>query len=241
MSVWRTDAGLNETSGSTLPDSEFFTSINLLPADGNESASALTLLDQETAAHGNTIEQISIDGAGFDGPVLRELELRGITPFVPPKEPSNAGRFTTADLEFSDDGSHATCPAGHDSQYRQRNAGKHKTNFRFAKDMCDACPLMKKCIAAADQKTGRSVSLNDYEPEYEALRQRKLTDEYAAVKKEHPKVERRPGELVNRHDGRRARYRGRCRVWVQQLIAGTIHNVKRMVRLLDRETGFSIQ
>ena len=220
-------------------DSEFFTSINLLPADGNESASALTLLDQETAAHGNTIEQISIDGAGFDGPVLRELESRGITPFVPPKEPSNGGRFTTDDFEFSDDGSHATCPAGHDSQYRQRNEGKHKTNFRFAKDTCDACPLMKKCIAAADQKTGRSVSLNDYEPEYETLRQRKLTEEYAAVKKEHPQVERRPGELVNRHDSRRARYRGRSRVWVQQLIGGTIHNLKRMIRLLDRETGFA--
>ena len=98
---------------------------------------------------------------------------------------------------------------------------------------------MKKCIAAADQKTGRSVSLNDYEPEYETLRQQKLTEEYAAVKKEHPKVERRLGELVNRHDSRRARYRGRSRVWVQQLIGGTIHNWKRMIRLLDRETGFA--
>jgi IS5 family transposase len=98
---------------------------------------------------------------------------------------------------------------------------------------------MKQCISA-NQKHGRTVSLNDYEPEYALLRERRKTDEYAAVKKEHPKVERRLGELVNRLKGRRARYRGLCRVQVQKLIEGTVHNVKRMLRLLDRETGFAI-
>ena len=221
-------------------DSELFTAIDVLPADGNESADALALLDQEQSAHKNTIEQISIDGAGFDGPVIRELESRGITAFVPPKEPSNGGRFTAQDFEFSEDGSHATCPAGAESQYRQRDEGRHTTAYRFAKETCDGCPLKQQCIAM-NQKHGRSVSLNDYEPEYETLRQRKLTDDYAAVKKEHPKVERRLGELVNRHGGRRARYRGLVRVRVQKLMEGTIHNVMRMIRLLDKETCFVMQ
>lgn len=220
-------------------DSELFTAIDVLPADGNETADTLNLLDQEQKAHGNVIDQISIDGAGFDGSLIRELESRQITPFVPPKELSNGGRFTTAEFQFSEDGSHATCPAGHDSRYRQRDEPQHSTSFRFAKEICHACPLMKQCISA-NQKHGRTVSLNDYEPEYALLRERKQTDQYAAVKKEHPKVERRLGELVNRLKGRRARYRGLCRVQVQKLIEGTIHNVKRMLRLLDRETGFAI-
>ena len=220
-------------------DSELFTAIDVLPADGNETADTLNLLDQEQKAHGNVIDQISIDGAGFDGSLIRELESRQITPFVPPKEVSNGGRFTNAEFQFSEDGSHATCPAGHDSQYRQRDESQHSTSFRFAKEVCDACALMKQCISA-NQKHGRTVSLNDYEPEYALLRERKQTDEYVAVKKEHPKVERRLGELVNRLKGRRARYRGLCRVQVQKLIEGTIHNVKRMLRLLDRETGFAI-
>jgi hypothetical protein len=220
-------------------DSELFTAINVLPADGNESADTLTLVDEEQTAHENTIEKISIDGAGFDGPVIRELESRGISTFVPPKDPSNGGRHTTHDFQFSEDGSHATCPAGHESQYRQRDERRHKTSFRFAKEACDECPLKTQCIGA-NQKHGRTVSINDYEPEYELLRQRKQTEEYAAVKQEHPKVERRLGELVNRHGGRRARYRGQARVHVQKLIEGTIHNVKRMLRLLDKETGFEI-
>lgn len=156
-----------------------------------------------------------------------------------PKEPSNHGRFTTLDFKFSEDGCHATCPAGHESQYRQRDDGRHKTSFRFAKDTCDACPLMQQCIGA-NPKYGRTATLNDYEPEYEILRQRKLTEEYAAVKAEHPKVERRLGELVNRHGGRRARYRGLARVQVQKLIEGTVHNMNRLLRLLEKETGFAI-
>jgi hypothetical protein len=46
---------------------------------------------------------------------------------------------------------------------------------------------MKQCLSA-NQKHGRTVSPNDYEPEYALLRERRKTDKYAAVKKEHPKV-----------------------------------------------------
>jgi len=118
---------------------------------------------------------------GGCSPLIRELESRGITAFVPPKESSSHGRFTTPDFEFSED-----------------------------------------------------------EPEYEILRQRKLTEEYAAVKAEPPRVERRLGELVNRHGHRRARYRGLVRVQVQKLIEGTVHNLNRMLRLLEGKTGFAI-
>ena len=90
-------------------DSEFFTAVNVLPANGNESADTLTLVDQETSAQENKIEQLSIDGAGFDGPVLRELEdERGIQVFVPPKQTSPAGRFGSEDFTVSEDGSRLT-------------------------------------------------------------------------------------------------------------------------------------
>ena len=176
---------------------------------------------------------------GYFVDVLIDADSELFTAFVPPKESSKHGRFTTLDFEFSEDGSHATCPAGNQSQYRQRDEGRHKTSFRFAKETCDACPLMPQCIAG-NNKHGRTATLNDYEPEYEILRQRKLTEEYAAVKAEHPRVERRLGELVNRHGGRRARYRGLVRVQVQKLIEGIVHNLNRMLRLLEGKTGFAV-
>jgi len=65
------------------------------------------------------------------------------------------------------------------------------------------------------------------------VRTRAQTEEYADVKREHPKVERRLGELINRHGGRRARYRGTARVFIQQILGALTANMKRMIRLLD--------
>ena len=55
-------------------DSEIITQINVLAANGDEAADAVELIRREEAAHGNEVQSLSIDGAGFNGPVLRELE-----------------------------------------------------------------------------------------------------------------------------------------------------------------------
>jgi hypothetical protein len=55
-------------------DSEIITQINVLAANGDEAVDALTLIRMEEAAHGNDVQALSIDGAGYNGPVLRELE-----------------------------------------------------------------------------------------------------------------------------------------------------------------------
>ncbi len=221
-------------------DSELFTAINVMPANGNESADALLLMEQEQSAHGNDIEQLSIDGAGYDGPVIRELESEqgsNVKVFVPPKASPTGGRFSAEQFELSEDSSHVTCPAGEQSQYKQRDESRHTTAYRFNTEACHSCPLMNQCIDAK-QKYGRSVRKNDYELEYEMVRERAQTQEYAEVKREHPKVERRLGELINRHGGRRARYRGTGRVLVQQILGAMTANLKRMIRLLDTKSAF---
>ena len=71
-------------------DSELLTGINVLPANGNEGGDAAYLVEQEEAAHGNDVEAISIDGAGYRGKVLRELtDPAGLNleVFTPPSEP----------------------------------------------------------------------------------------------------------------------------------------------------------
>jgi len=213
-------------------DSELFTGINVLPADGNETADTLTLVNHELQIHGNEIESISIDGAGHSGPLVRELESQGITAYVPHKVQTNGGKFINDQFEISDDKSHVTCPAGQRSQYKQRDHAKHTNAFRFNKETCDQCILKAKCIDP-DQKFGRSVRKNDYQPEYDMIRERAQSDDYIEIKKEHPRVERRLGMIVVRYGGRRARYRGLDRVLSQNLMIGFVANVKRMIKLLD--------
>jgi hypothetical protein len=73
---------------------------------------------------------------------------------------------------------------------------------------------------------------NDYEAEYRRARERAQTDAYKEVRQVHPRIERKLGEMVRWHAGRRCRYRGRLRSLTQYLLTAFVVNAKRIVRLL---------
>lgn len=217
-------------------DSEIITAVNVLPANGDEGADAAALIRQEEQAHGNDVQAVSIDGAGYRGSVLRELtDPAGLNleVFTPPTErppPAVFGpeRFT---LSVLDDVPTLTCPAGQTT--RQRERGRHDTGWKyhFRKQPCAACPLREQCLTHPPSRKGRSVTKNDYEAEYAAAQAQAQTPAYAQVRRQHPAIERKLSELVRRHEARRARYRGRLRVLYQGLATCLIVNMKRIVRL----------
>jgi hypothetical protein len=91
-------------------------------------------------------------------------------------------------------------------------------------------------MAKLPEKHGRTVIKNEYEAEYQRMRAKAQTPQYAAVRAEHPKIERKLSELVRRHGARRTRYRGLWKVLCGQLMAATAANVKRLVHLLCAPT-----
>ena len=116
----------------------------------------------------------------------------------------------------------------------QHERNRHDTGvkFRFSKKQCGGCALRAQCLTKPESKS-RSVIKNDYEADYKAAQAKAHTPEYAKVRKEHPAIERKLSELVNRHDLRHARYRGLPKVLWQALLTGLVVNLKRMVRLLS--------
>jgi transposase len=220
-------------------DSEIITQINVLPANGDEAADAVELIRQEEAAHGNDVQALSIDGAGFNGPLLRELQDPHdlhVDTYVPPPEETVSELFKPQDFQEDPERGVVTCPAGQTSKYRSRDEQKQTTKYHFDAIVCRACPLLARCMKETPRRRGRTVCKSDYLAEHERVRQKASTPEYAAVRREHPKVERKLGEVMNRHGGRRARYRGRWKVLTQELMACTATNVKRLVRLLCAPT-----
>jgi transposase len=217
-------------------DSELITQINVLAANGDEAADAVELVRREEEAHGNDVEMLSIDGAGFNGPVLRELEDPqglAVNTIVPPPKETPTTTFTADDFVEDVEQGRVQCPAGKTSSYRQRDQRDHGWIHRFQRTTCEGCPLLGQCMSQTPRgKFGRTVRKNDYEPEYRRARQKATTEQYASVRAEHPKVERKLGEMLNRHGGRRARYWGTKKVLIQELMAGLATNVKRLVRLL---------
>jgi IS5 family transposase len=216
-------------------DSEIITQINVLPANGEEAMDAVELVRQEEAAHGNDVKALSIDGAGFNGPMLRQLEDPeglAVNTFVPPKSEPTSQSFGPDDFVEDVESGAVVCPAGKKSRYRERDSKDRATIYRFARDDCEACPFVAQCMKNPPKHFGRNVRNNDYEKEYERVREKATTQANASVRAEHPKVERKLGEVMNRHGGRRARYRGIGKVLIQELMACTAVNIKRMVKLL---------
>lgn len=214
-------------------DSELITGMNVLPANGNEGGDAAYLIAQEEASHGNDVEAISIDGAGYRGTVLRELtDPQGLNleVFTPPTDRIPLTVFGPEVFTLSEDRKTLTCPAGQTTTNHERNANDTGEKFRFSKKQCGECPLRDKCLA--DPKTkSRSVNKNEYEAEYKAARAKAQTPEYVKIRSEHPAIERKLSELVNRHDLRNARYRGLSKVLRQALLTGVAVNLKRMMKL----------
>ena len=216
-------------------DSELITQINVLPAGGNEATDAIELIRQEEETHGNDIEALSIDGAGFNGRMLRELEDPeglNVNTFVPPAKERVTKTFTPDDFGEDTEEGHVTCPAGQRSSYHHRNSQDTGWIYQFKKSTCEGCALLGCCMSHPPKgRTGKNIRKNDYEKEYRRARTKATTQEYKKVRSEHPRVERKLGEMLNRHGGRRAWYHGLQKVLIHELMAGMATNMKRILRL----------
>jgi transposase len=215
-------------------DSQIVTALNVLPAHGPEALDTLTLLAREEQAHHNDVEAVSLDKAGFHGPALRALTAPGgpeVEVYVPPKAESATGYFAAERFELDVLGQTLTCPAGQTTGNRRRSYEDTGWQYRFRRATCAACALQGQCVGRLPQTTGRVVTKNHHEKEYQAARAKAQGEAYRAVRREHPRIERKLGEMARWHRGRRARYRGQAKVLVQGLLTGLVVNVKRIVAL----------
>jgi transposase len=222
------------------PQSEIITAINVLPANGEEAADAITLIRQEEEAQGNKVEALSIDGAGYNGPVLRELtDPQGLNldVTVPPKAARERTTFPPDrfPLTVLANGTQVvTCPAGQTSGPGKPTAKNHATLYRFQAKQCEACPLREQCLEHPESTKGRTVQKNVYQAEYDKVAEKAKTPAYQETRRVHPKIERKLNEVARHHDCRRARYRGIAKVLVQASLTTIVVNIKRMVKLMTR-------
>jgi len=215
-------------------DSQIIACANMLPANGDEAADATTLIEHEEQVHGNDIEGLSIDSAGFRGELLREwtdpegLNLEVTVP--PPPEPETTV-FTPEEFKLDETGETLTCPAGQ-STTAHYQTHENSRQFRFAQKTCAGCPLQRQCMRNPSERNGRTVLKNHYEKEYRAARAKVQTAKYKEVRRQHPAIERKISEVVRHQKGRRSRYRTQPKVLIHGLLTVLAVNVKRIVNLM---------
>jgi hypothetical protein len=218
-------------------DSALLCAVEVLPVNGAEAANAQPLIAAEDHVHGNDVASLSIDRIGYRGDVLAALSDAAdglqLTVYVPPIAwlPPAPELFQPDRFLLNDVGNEVWCPGGATTRTRQRAKGGHGGRFSFSLSQCGPCLLRAQGLQP-DTQRGRSVNKNDYEAQSYAAQRRAQSAEYRAVRREHPRVERKLAELIRWHAGRRVRYRGRLRVKVQYLLTAVVVNCKRIVKLL---------
>lgn len=220
-------------------DSQIITALDVLPANGDEAADASALIRHEETVHGNDVQTLSIDKAGVRGELLREWhEPQGLNleVVVPPTREIPTGLFTVEHFGHDAEQGTLTCPGGKKTTRRIRNRVDTGWKYSFRRSDCATCALFAHCLARLPKATGRQVVINDYAAEYAAARAFATTEAYRQIRREHPAIERKLADVVRRHGGRWARYRGRAQVRIQYLLTGLVVNIKRMVHLLENPT-----
>src|SRR5262249_55109241 len=218
-------------------DSELICALDVLPANGDEGANATHLIMSEEHVHGNDIASLSIDPIGYRGDLLATLSDNANGPqstaYVPPLAwlPPAPGLFQPAAFILNDTRDEVRCPGGATTRNRKRAERGHGWRFAFSIPQCRACAVRTQCVKP-DAQRGRTVIKSDYEAQYQRARQWAQTAAYQAVRRGHPRIERKLAELVRWHGGRRVRYRGRLRVKLQDVLTAMVVNCKRMVKRL---------
>jgi transposase len=215
------------------------TGVETTPANATDGSQLEPLLNEQEKIHSLKPQELSADKAYDWGENLESLAGKKIIANIALSKQVNhrngAGYFTVDDFLYDPENIKLMCPAGHIStscyQVVLYNYHLNKPGFafQFKASLCNACPLKPKCVK---NRAGRRIHISYYEPYYRLARERLATDEGKQAYRNRYKIEQKMADLTRYCGLRRCRYRGLDRAGIHTLLATTICNIKRMVKLL---------
>jgi transposase len=219
--------------------SEIITALAVTRMNIEDGKIVLPLVEDENK-RGLELKELGADTAYSDGEIRKELQDKQIESFIPePKpKPSSKNKFISQQFQFNENKGEIICPAGkHSGKGRKTRQGDYR--FYFHKQQCEQCRLKEKCLAERELnegvRRGRTVYVNKYRPLHEKAHKKQETVEFKKAMIQRLSLERKNAELLIRHNLRRARYRTLPKVSIEVLLAATVMNIKKMVKLKNEE------
>ena len=192
----------------------------MLPGNAQDAEQALDLVEESEAATGCAVAETLADGAYGDGETRQRFADAGrrLVAKVPAEQ--NGGRFTKGDFTLDLEAGTCSCPGGQQSRdFWPRPGGGGL--FRFAADVCAACPLRAQCLKG---QGGRSVRIHPQEGLLQAARAEQASPAGREHRTRRQVVEHRIARLVQLGI-RQARYVGRTKTLFQLLMAAAVANL----------------
>ena len=214
------------------PTRNFITAVVTQEAIGSDEA-GLGLVEQEQAAMGlEKAPAFYVDGAYISAEKLAKAQAEGRQLIGPAQTASKKeGKFSLEDFQIQVEERQAVCPTGKVNTQCSRlvEAASGKVSYRFEwSTHCYDCPLREQCVGA-NQKH-RTVVVGEHHSHLQARRQEQKTAAFQEQAKQRNAIEGTQSELVRGHGLRRARYRGKTRVALQNYMIGAACNAKRWIK-----------
>jgi len=211
------------------------TGVETTPANATDGSQLKLLLKKQEEVHSIKPQELTADKAYDWGENLEALNSNKTIANIALSQQvnhRNAGYFTVEDFLYDPENNKLMCPAGHISTSCYREIlynNKPGYAFQFKPSLCNTCPLKAKCVK---NQAGRRVYISYYEPYYRLARERMATEEGKQAYHNRYKIEQKMADLTRYCGLRRCRYRGLDRAGIHTLLATTVCNIKRMVKLL---------
>ena len=204
------------------------------PGDEHEAHRLSELMDQHADNTGHVATTVVADTKYGTNENLIDCHDRGVRLHartlkdVRKERTKKDGIFDEEMFRYDEQTDTYTCPAG--QPLRRRNCRKKRQAFEYAakKKVCLACELRSQCTR--NKTTGRSIKRHFRADAIEQMRQITRTSECRADLKRRQHFMERSFAQATRFGFKRARYRGRQRVAVQDYLIAAVQNMETMIR-----------
>ena len=114
---------------------------------------------------GLTIQKVSADRGYCSGENLRDLESRGITPYIPIQKQVNfTSGFTIEKFIYDEEKDLFICPNNKELSFQSYNKKNNQTGYVSNKEDCRGCPLKQKCCPNSSKRyLSRTIFYKKYE------------------------------------------------------------------------------
>lgn len=174
-------------------------------------------------------QQWSVDAEFRTGEILHAAEDAGVTLNTPARQENAQGKkFPKTEFLYDEDTDTYSCPAQQTLSHRGTNQKTGERHYRADRGICAACPYREDCTTS---KTGRTVTRNRYEAEWERQREHARTPEAVIGNVLRGIVAEGKFAEAVRHGLKTMRYVGRAMAVLQSTLVAYILNLKRLLRV----------
>lgn len=225
------------------PPRNFLTSLVTQSAIESDDGGMPAIFAAQAARGLEKPAQLYVDGAYVSAAALAEA-ARQERELVGPARPSVANHtgFRTEDFTVDVEARRATCPAAQlstqCSRLEERQTGKVVYRFEWSTH-CHDCLLRTQCLG--EKQKHRSLLVGEHHTVLQARRREQQTPVFRERMHVRNGIESTQSELVRAHGLRKARYRGKAKVDLQNQFIGAACNIKRWLNVLVWEVRTTLR